>query len=147
MADGSTGALIAIGEPWPQWVAIGIGVRRYVREPFDERERRGVLLYVGVGAMLVVGFSVGINLLASVPGWVPHLALSLGFMVGIVLLCAVWLPRVLAPRHARERELDPVGAARRQARERRKGRIGAIAGLLLGSAGLVLGLWLSGRMG
>lgn len=128
-------------------MGLWFGVRRYVREPFDERERRGVLLYVAVGALLVIGFSVGINLLAAVPGWVPHLALTLGFMVGITLLCSVWLPRVLAPRRARERELDPVGAARRQARERRNGRIGAIAGLLLGSAGLVLGLWLSGRMG
>ena len=128
-------------------MGLWLGVRRYLREPFDERERRGVLLYVAVGALLVVGFSVGINLLAKVPGWVPHLALSLGFMVGILLLCVVWLPRVLAPRLARERELDPIGATRRQARERRIGRIGAIAGLLLGSAGLVLGLWLSGRMG
>ena len=128
-------------------MGLWLGVRRYLREPFDERERRGVLLYVAVGAVLVVGFSVGINLLAKVPGWVPHLALSLGFMVGILLLCAVWLPRVLAPRRAREREIDPVGAAKRQARERRNGRIGAIAGLLLGTAGLVLGLWLSGRMG
>mgnify|MGYP006182500817 CR=1 FL=1 len=67
--------------------------------------------------------------------------------VEVSLLCAVWLPRVLAPRRAREREIDPVGAAKRQARERRNGRIGALAGLLLGTAGLVLGLWLSGRMG
>jgi RNA polymerase sigma factor (sigma-70 family) len=128
-------------------MGLWFGVRRYLRDPFDERERRGVLLYVSLGSLLVVGFSVGINLLAKVPGWVPHLALSLGFMMGIVLLCAVWIPAILAPRRARERELDPVGAARRQARERRNGLIGAIAGVLLGTAGLVLGLWLSGRMG
>ncbi|GAB2658209.1 RNA polymerase sigma factor [Arenimonas aestuarii] len=123
------------------------GIRPYLRAPFDDRERRGLLAYGAVGSLMVLGFSVGITLLAKVPGWMPHLALSVGFMAGIVLLCAVWLPRVLAPRRARERELDPVGAARRQARERRNSRIGAILGLLLGSAGLVLGLWLSGRMG
>ena len=42
---------------------------------------------------------------------------------------------------------DPVGAARRQARERFWGRVGAIAGGLMGLGGLIAGLWLSGRMG
>ena len=126
---------------------IWLGVRRYLRAPFDERERRGLVAYGVVSSLLVVGFSLGIVALARVPGWLPHLALTVGFMLGIVVCCGVWLPRVLAPRRARERELDPVGAAARQARERRHGRIGAIVGLTLGLGGLLLGLWLSGRMG
>ena len=68
-------------------------------------------------------------------------------MVGISLACGVWLPRILARRRAEELRRDPVGAAARHARERRLGRLGAVAGLVLGGAGLVLGLWLSGRMG
>lgn len=123
------------------------GIRPYLRAPFDARERRGLLAYGIVSSLMVVGFSVGISLLAKVPGWVPHLALSLGFMVGIAVNCAVWLPNILAARRAREAELDPVGAAQRRARERRNARIGMIAGIGLGMAGLVLGLWLSGRMG
>lgn len=123
------------------------GIAKYLRAPFDERERRGLLAYGIAGTLLVVGFSVGIVLLAKVPGWVPHFALSAGFIVGILVLCSVWLPRVMAPRRARELELDPVGAAARQARERRTGRIGAIVGAVLGMASLLLGLWLSGRMG
>lgn len=128
-------------------LGIWMGVRRYLRDPFDEAERRGVLAYAAVMTALVLGFSLGIVALAKLPGWVPHFALSVGFMVGVTVSCAVWLPRILARRQARERELDPVGAAARQARERRNGRLGAIAGIVLGSAGLLLGLWLSGRMG
>lgn len=123
------------------------GIAKYLRAPFDDRERRGLLAYGIAGTLLVVGFSVGINLLAKVPGWVPHFALSAGFIVGILLLCSVWLPRVMAPRRARELELDPVGAAAKQARERRNGRIGALVGAVLGMAGLLFGLWASGRMG
>lgn len=126
---------------------VWLGVRHYLRAPFDARERRGVLIYAWAASALVVAFCAGIVALAPVPGWLPHLAVTLGFFVGILLLCGVYLPRVLAPRRARERALDPDGAARRQARERRLGRIGAAAGLLLGIGGLVLGLWASGRMG
>lgn len=138
------GAAIGIGGGL---LGIWMGVRQYLRAPFDERERRGLLAYALVMSALVVGFSLGIVALAKIPGWIPHFALSVGFMVGVTVSCAAWLPNILEPRRARERELDPVGAAARQARERRNGRWGAIAGIVLGSAGLLLGLWLSGRMG
>ncbi|MBY4597289.1 RNA polymerase sigma factor [bacterium BD-1] len=128
-------------------LGIWMGVRRYLRDPFDDAERRSLLAYALVMSGLVVGFSLGIVALARIPGWIPHFLLSVGFMLGVTMSCAVWLPNILARRQARERELDPVGAAARQARERRTGRWGAIAGIVLGSAGLLLGLWLSGRMG
>jgi len=123
------------------------GIRPYLRAPFDDRERRGLIAYGVVTSLMVVGFSVGINQLAKVPGWIPHLALSLGFMVGIVVSCAAWLPNILAARRAHEAQIDPVGAAKRRQRERRNSRLGIVVGMALGTAGLVLGLWLSGRLG
>lgn len=57
----------------------------------------------------------------------------------------VMVPRVLAPRHARERAVDPA-AERRQLRQRRLAQLGMIIGTLLGSAGLVAGLALAGRI-
>jgi RNA polymerase sigma factor (sigma-70 family) len=138
------GAAIGIGGGL---LGIWIGVRRYLRDPFDDEERRGVTAYAWVMAAMVVGFSLGIVALSKVPGWVPHFLLSMGFTVGISVSCGVWLPNILARRMARERELDPVGAAARQARDRRIGRWAATAGIVLGMVGLLLGLWLSGRMG
>ena len=70
-----------------------------------------------------------------------------GFMVGMLACCGVWFPRILARRRAEERRRDPVGAARRQAKEKFWGRVGAIAGGVLGLGGVIAGLWLSGRMG
>lgn len=138
------GAAIGIGGGL---LGIWIGVRRYLRDPFDDEERRGVTAYAWVMAAMVVGFSLGIVALSKVPGWVPHFLFSMGFTVGISVSCGVWLPNILARRMARERELDPVGAAARQARDRRIGRWAATAGIVLGMVGLLLGLWLSGRMG
>jgi len=83
----------------------------------------------------------------KVPGWIPHVATSVGFALGIVFASGWWLPRILTRRRAHAISLDPVGAAKRQRRERVLGWIGATAGLGCATAGLVLGLYFSGRMG
>ncbi|WP_146910070.1 RNA polymerase sigma factor [Arenimonas daejeonensis] len=132
-----------VGGLWGVW----FGVRKLLRQPFDERERRGVMAYALFTSALTVSFSIGITLLARVPGWIPHLAASVGFAAGMVFACGWWFPRILARRRAHELAMDPVGAARRQRHERLLGRIGAAAGLVLASCGVALGLWMSGRMG
>jgi RNA polymerase sigma factor (sigma-70 family) len=126
---------------------VWLGVRKLLAEPFDERERRGVIAYGVFTSALTVAFAVGITLLAKVPGWIPHMAASVGFALGMVFACGWWLPRVLARRRAHERRIDPVGATRRQRRERIIGWIGAAAGLGMATAGVALGLYFSGRMG
>jgi hypothetical protein len=75
------------------------------------------------------------------------MAASVGFALGMVFACGWWLPRVLARRRAHERQIDPVGATRRQRRERILGWIGAAAGLAMATVGVALGLYFSGRMG
>ena len=128
-------------------LGVWLGIRKLLAHPFDERERRGVIAYGVFTSALTVAFSVGITLLAKVPGWIPHLAASAAFAVGMVFACGWWLPRITARRRAHERSLDPVGAATRQRRGRLLGWIGAGAGVAMATAGVALGLYFSGRMG
>jgi RNA polymerase sigma factor (sigma-70 family) len=129
-------------------MGVWIGVRKLLAEPFDERERRGVIAYGVVTSALAIGFSVAITLLGKVPGWIPHLATTVVFMVGMLVSCGWWLPRILARRRAHDFLVDPEGAAFRYSRERTRRWAGAVmAGVGLALAGVVLGLHFSGRMG
>ena len=126
---------------------IWLGVRKFLKAPFDDRERRDVIAYASFCSLLVIVFVVGITWLARVPGWVPHLLFSLGYMLGIGWACGTWLPRIVARRREWERRVDPAAAAARDRRERRWSRWGKVVGFGLGSLGLLCGLWFSGRMG
>ena len=128
-------------------LGVWFGIRKLLAQPFDERERRGVIAYGLFTSAITIAFSVGITLLARVPGWIPHLAASVAFALGMVFACGWWFPRILARRRAHELSIDPVGAAKRQRRERILGRLGAAAGLTLATLGVALGLYFSGRMG
>lgn len=128
-------------------LGVWFGIRKLLAQPFDDRERRGVIAYGLFTSGLTIAFCIGITLLGRVPGWIPHLAASVGFAMGMVFACGWWLPRILARRRAHELRQDPVGAARRQRHERLLGRIGMVAGLGFATAGVVLGLYFSGRMG
>jgi RNA polymerase sigma factor (sigma-70 family) len=128
-------------------MGVWFGTQKLLADPFDERERRGVIAYGVFTSALTIAFGVGITLLAKVPGWIPHLATSVGFALGMVFACSWWLPRILARRMAHERSVDPVGAAARQRRGRMLGLLGATAGLGFATFGVLLGLYLSGRMG
>jgi RNA polymerase sigma factor (sigma-70 family) len=145
---GVTGGALAgmlagiVGGLWGIWY----GVRHLLRDPFDRREKREVIAYGLFTSLITVGFSLGIAALAQVPGWIPHFALSVAFMVSMVWACGSWLPRIVARRQAQEIASDP-GAAKRHARLRRKSRIVSAVALVLASSGLLLGLWLGGRIG
>ncbi|MBW8367310.1 MAG: sigma-70 family RNA polymerase sigma factor [Arenimonas sp.] len=128
-------------------LGVWLGIRKLLAQPFDERERRGVIAYGVFTSTLTVAFSIGITLLAKVPGWIPHLATSAGFALGIVFASGWWFPRIIARRRAHELSVDPERAAPRQRRERVLAWIGAGAGLSLATLGVLLGLYLSGRMG
>lgn len=130
------------GGLWGIWY----GVRQLLRNPFDRREKRQVIAYGVFTSLITVGFSLGIVALAKVPGWIPHFALSVAFMVAMSWACGSWLPRIVARRQAQESAADP-GAAERHARIRWKNRIISVVALVLASSGLLLGLWLGGRIG
>jgi RNA polymerase sigma factor (sigma-70 family) len=130
------------GGLWGVW----FGVRKLLRDPFDDRERREVLAYALFTSALVVAFTVGILWVARLPGWIPHVAVTVGFTAGMLFSCGWWFPRIMARRLAHQRAVDP-DAARKQRRGRVWAWVGAGTGLLLGTGGLLLGLWMSGRMG
>ncbi len=127
---------------WGVW----FGVRRLLRAPFDSRERRGVLAYALSTSALTVAFAVGIVWASRTPGWIAPVAVTFAFVVGIVFTSGWWFPRIVARRMAHERQVDP-DAGRRQRRGQRWSRVGAATGIVLGLGGMLLGLWLDGRIG
>jgi len=78
--------------------------------------------------------------------WGPPVAIYLAFLATLFALNFVWLPRIVSRRLAHERQCDPEAPAR-HLRRRRGARIGFTLGALAAAAGLLLGLWLSGRLG
>lgn len=125
---------------------IVLGLRPYLRAPFDEREGRALLRQQRLGILFVLLAIAGFAAVAALPGWQPALAVYALFVAAITWHSRVALPRILAPRLAAARAADP-GAAARQARQRLTGLAGLAGGALAGLAGLLLGLANSGRLG
>ena len=123
------------------------GMRRYLQAPFDAREKREILQLAFAMSALVVLFVITVLWLTTVPGWVPHVSVSLLYMLGLGWACSRWMPRVFARRQAWERARDPEGSARREAVGRRWSFWGRAIGFGLGGGGVILGLWLSERIG
>ena len=133
------GIVAAIGSVW-------FGIRKQLRDPLDERERRGLLAYGAFNTIWILGFAVGISIAARYPGWIAPVLLTLSYMAGIGLACARWLPNILARRRERDMRLDPVGETRRRTEQRRRQRIGLAVGITLALGALLAGLIMSGRL-
>jgi len=133
------GTLVGIGAVW-------FGIRKPLKNPLDGRERRDLIRYGVFCTVLILGFVVGIVALTQVRGWVPHLGLTLVYMGGICWASAVWLPRILKRRQARDALRDPEGT-RRQIERQRFWRVwGLVLAVGLASAGVLAGLVMSGRL-
>lgn len=78
-------------------------------------------------------------------GWYAPTAVFVAFLAALGWQQMVMIPRILAARHAREREVDPE-AAQRQSRQRRLAWLGMTIGALSGGAGLIAGLVSTGRI-
>ena len=133
------GTLVGIGAVW-------FGIRKPLKDPLDARERRDLIRYGVFCTALIVAFVVGIVALTQVRGWMPHLGLTLVYVGGICWASALWLPRILKRRQARDAMRDPEGA-RRQLERQRFWRIWALV-LAVGLAilGVLAGLVMSGRL-
>ena len=133
------GTLVGIGAVW-------FGIRKPLKDPLDGRERRDLLRYGVFCTVLILAFVVGIVALTQVRGWMPHLGLTLAYMGGICWASAVWLPRILKRRQARDAIRDPEGT-RRQIERQRFWRVwGLVLAVSLASAGVFAGLVMSGRL-
>ena len=133
------GTLVGIGAVW-------FGIRKYLRDPLDAREREQLLRYGTVNTLAILLFIVGISALARVPGWIPHTALTLAYMAVIAWTSARWLPRILQRRQARDLLRDPEGERRRMQRQRVWRVWGCVLAFTLATAGLLTGLVMSGRL-
>ncbi|HVK51230.1 MAG TPA: sigma-70 family RNA polymerase sigma factor [Pseudoxanthomonas sp.] len=133
------GLVAGIGSVW-------YGIRKYLRDPLDEQERRALLRYGAANTLLILAFVIGISYIARMPGWQLPMLVTLAYMAGISLTCGRWLPRILARRRARDLQRDPVGTSERLRRERIRSRIGLVVGMSLATVGLLAGLILSGRL-
>lgn len=122
-----------------------LGLRRWIRTAADPDELEGLLRIRRLGILTVILAVAGLTLSAFLPGWFPPVAVFALFLAALGWQQMVMIPRVLARRHARERETDP-DAARRQLRQRRLAWLGMIVGAVSGSAGLIAGLASSGRI-
>lgn len=133
------GTLVGIGAVW-------FGIRKYLRDPLDARERDELLRYGTVNTLAILAFIVGISALARMPGWIPHTALTLAYMIVICWTSGRWLPRILQRRQARDLLRDPE-RVRRCMRRQRIWRIwGLVLAVTLATAGLLAGLVMSGRL-
>jgi RNA polymerase sigma factor (sigma-70 family) len=119
------------------------GSTKLLREARDADERRGLVRFTLVSIGAVIGFAV----MFPVSWTVTHSRLApiadfVAFIATLAVLQHVWLPRIVARRHAAEWREDPARAERRRRAERRAAVIGWTLGLTFGTIGLVLGLFL-----
>ena len=124
-------------------IGVLFGTRQLKRQARSANELRGLRQFEAVSAILVIlaafGFPVSWWLTESV--WSQVITFAT-FILGLGTLYLVWLPRILASRFALELSEDPVTARAARARERRIAWVGWTMGLLVGTAGLIAGLWL-----
>ncbi len=114
------GPLIGVG-------AVLLGTRHASRGADSDAERRALRRTVWVGSGHIIGTGLLAMLVPREPLWMwSWFALMFG---GLLLIYGVWVPRIVAPRLARERAADP-SAIRRQ----RWQRIASWAGLIVGAA-------------
>ncbi len=121
-----------------------LGLRRWRRRPFDERERRALDRFAAAAVGWVIAATAGFAVAWELSGgaaW-SQVATFVVFLAGLAALYQLWLPRILHRRHEAERLADPEKAARARLRERRWAVIGWTLGILSGTAGLVAGLLL-----
>ncbi|MCB1560958.1 MAG: RNA polymerase sigma factor [Xanthomonadales bacterium] len=120
--------------------SVFFGLRRYWVTAIDAEERRGLLWFGLVGTLLVFGFC-GMMLAAALHD--SNAMVSAGFVgliAGLGLMNLYWLPRVLERRHAMEHRVDAELAQQARRDERRNAWLGIVVGVLVGGAGLMMGL-------
>ncbi|MCH8479281.1 MAG: sigma-70 family RNA polymerase sigma factor, partial [Wenzhouxiangella sp.] len=121
-----------------------LGLRKWIRTSTDPEELEGLLRLRRAGLITVVLAVSGFTISGFFPGWWPATLTFVLFLGAIGWQHMVALPRVLAPRMARERASDPA-AATRQRRQRILAWVGMVFGAVFGGAGLAVGLIMSGR--
>jgi RNA polymerase sigma factor (sigma-70 family) len=122
------------------------GVRKHWITAIDEQEKRDLAWFAAVGIITVFVFTALMAAAFVIESVYLPTVSFMGLMVAIGAMNLNWLPRILARRHAREHDADPVRAAKERIAERRMAWAGMIIGIVLGGTGLLLGMASSGFM-
>jgi RNA polymerase sigma factor (sigma-70 family) len=120
------------------------GVRRHWLTAIDEQEKRELAWFAAVGIGTVFAFTALMAAAVLIESFYLPTLSFVGLMATIGVMNLTWLPRILARRHAREHDADPVRAARERIAERRMAWAGMVIGIVLGGGGLLLGMASSG---
>lgn len=122
-------------------LSVAIGVRRLERTAYDDEERRALRRLNGVNALTTVAGALGIAaaLRLTQSAAVPTLAFA-AFIVGLLAIHEIWLPRILQRRHDAEMRADPLRAQKTRRRERVGKVIGWTAALLVGGAAMLFSI-------
>ncbi len=124
--------------------AVLFGVRRHWITAIDAEEKRQLSWFAVAGVILVIALSGLMSFGVLAHGiWGPTAVFAI--LISILgCMNLLWLPRILARRHALEERRDPVGARLARAQERKYAWLGMLLGIVLGSAGIAGGLALTG---
>lgn len=151
-ASAKTGAKLVFGASLGLMIALvgGIagvilGLRPVIRSSTDPEELAALERLRAWGVAIVILAVFGFLVSAWLPGWLPATIVFVLFLSAIGLQQLVILPRILEPRLAAQRRLDPA-AEHRQRRQRIWCWVGMIGGGLGGLGGLIAGLIASGRI-
>jgi RNA polymerase sigma factor (sigma-70 family) len=122
------------------------GVRKHWITSVDEQEKKDLAWFAAVGIGTVFVFTAMMAAAVVVESVYLPTVSFIGLMVAIGVMNLTWLPRILARRHAREHDEDPVHAAKERMAERRMAWAGMLIGITLGGGGLLVGMVTSGLM-
>lgn len=127
-------------------LGVVLGLRPLEDRARDDEERRGLARLMRDALISVVAFSMLLPIGQLATGRASTAALSfVAFLGALGYLYMVRLPRIIAPRLARERLEDPA-AIERHRRDERLRWFGFAAGAAMGGAGVAVGWWLSGSV-
>jgi RNA polymerase sigma factor (sigma-70 family) len=123
--------------------AVLFGVRRYWITAIDAEEKRQLSLFAVAGILLVVALTGLMSFGVLAHGVIAPTAVFALLIAVLGAMNLLWLPRILARRHAIEARRDPAGARASRQLERKYALWGMALGIVLGSAGIAGGLALS----
>lgn len=124
--------------------AVLFGVRRHWITAIDAEEKRQLSWFAVAGVLLVVVFTALLTVGALADGiWAPTAVFAV-LIAALGAMNLIWLPRILARRHAQEARRDAQGASAARALERKHAWWGMAIGIVLGSAGIAAGLAMTG---
>jgi len=89
----------------------GGGAFGYLRAPFDAREQRSLRRYALASIALLAAYALSLVPIIEQPGWMAPALLTGLYVVGMLAMARLWLPRILARRQAHEKRVDPATAA------------------------------------